>query len=112
MCVHSWASHIGDANADSGTMQDTNALIEDLNECDKLVTEKVMVEVYVVTYISTLQKCRKIQTTGLMIASYPGHSQKKEEAWYTLFVQARNYPRLCGIRITPYLTIDYIVGLS
>ena len=45
-----------------------------------------------------------------VLASYPGPSQKK--AWYTLFAHARNYPQVfMGVRITPYLTVDYICGL-
>ena len=42
------------------------------------------------------------KTSSLLLASYPGPSQKKREAWYTLFVHARNYSRLDSYNSVPY----------
>ena len=46
------------------------------------------------------------------IASYPGPSQKKGEGLVHTVCACAKIPRVfMGVRITPYLTVDYIRGL-
>ena len=67
--------------------------------------------------ISSLSENTHTHYTGIVpalfhIASYPGPSQKKGEGLvYTVCACAKLPQVFIGIRITPYLTVDYICGL-